>query len=115
MRAMHNFLPKFGKKYRNSFDIIASLLEVASSGASRFVIARRLNTNYSHLSNYLNFLIKAGFLEVKFCGNRFLYETSEKGFEFLRLYNVLLGLLSSETDTPLEVCQNVHESIGKKS
>ncbi len=87
-------IPNFGKKYRGSFETIALILEFASNEVSRFSIARHLNTNYFHLDRYLSFLIKTGFIEIKFCGKRILYKTSEKGFEFLRLYRILLGMIA---------------------
>lgn len=100
----------FGKKYRSSFEIIALILEVASTGASRFVIAHRLNTNYAHLRKYLDFLIKTGFINVEVNGGRISYKTCEKGFEFLRLYHILLRMFISEARQVNVICLTVHRS-----
>lgn len=104
----------FGKKYRSSFEIIASILEVASTGASRFAIAHRLNTNYAHLRKYLALLIKAGFINVEVNGDQISYKTCEKGFEFLRLYNILLRMFISEApQVNIVFCSTVHRSFSK--
>lgn len=104
----------FGKKYRSFFETIALILEVASTGASRFAIAHRLNTNYSHLRKYLDFLIKTGFIDVEVNEGQISYKTCEKGFEFLRLYHVLLRMFISETRTQIDVIFSpVHRSSSK--
>jgi predicted transcriptional regulator len=83
----------FGKRYRSSFEIIALILEAACEGASRFAIANRLNTNYFQLRRYLNYLIRMGFIDAEPNGKQILYKTSEKGLEFLKLYDALLKML----------------------
>jgi predicted transcriptional regulator len=103
----------FGKKYRSSFETIAFILEAASTGASRFAIAHRLNTNYSHLRKYLDFLIKMGFINVEINEGQISYKTCEKGFEFLRLYHVLLRMFVSETRQVDVICPPVHQSSCK--
>lgn len=87
----------FDKKYRGSFEIIATILEVASNGASRFTIARRSKTSYVLLRKYLTHLVKVGFITVEIDKKQTLYKTCERGLEFLRLYYALLKMLSSNT------------------
>ncbi|MEM2336199.1 MAG: winged helix-turn-helix domain-containing protein [Candidatus Bathyarchaeia archaeon] len=89
----------FSKRYRSSFEIIGAILEVAVEGVTRFVIASRLNTNYVQLRKYLNYLVRAGFIDVEVGGKKILYKTSEKGLEFLKLYNALLEMLLEGTET----------------
>ncbi|MEM0007036.1 MAG: winged helix-turn-helix domain-containing protein [Candidatus Bathyarchaeia archaeon] len=89
----------FSKKYRSSFEIIAAILEVAIEKVTRFVIASRLNTNYMQLRKYLSYLVRAGFIDVEVGGKQILYKTSEKGLEFLRLYNALLEMLLEGAET----------------
>ena len=85
--------PIFGKKYRSSFEIVALILQTANRGASQFTIANRLKTNYILLQKYLNYLRSIGFVDVIHNGNQVFYKTSEKGFEFLRLYHDLLKMI----------------------
>jgi predicted transcriptional regulator len=104
------------KKYRNSFDIIASILETARKGATLFTITRYVNTNYRHLRKYLNFLIKREFIDIKIDNGRILYKTCERGFEFLRVYHILLDMLSVVNTTPpiaKMICQHVNRSPRK--
>ncbi|MEM3789071.1 MAG: winged helix-turn-helix domain-containing protein [Candidatus Bathyarchaeia archaeon] len=89
----------FGKKYRSSFEIIASILEVAVERVSRFVIANRLSTNYMQLRRYLSYLVRMGFIDAEAHGKQILYKTSEKGVEFLRLYHTLLAMLFEDAET----------------
>lgn len=106
----------FNKKYRDSFEITALVLEAASDGTSLFAIARHVNTNYTHLRRYTDFLVKTGFINVKVDGGRILYKTSEKGFEFLRLYHTLLSMFSNTSGTRIHagaICQRVRQSVGK--
>jgi predicted transcriptional regulator len=92
------------KRYRSSFEIIASILNIAVEGVSRFVIANRLNTNYMQLRRYLSYLVRMGLIDVGVDGKRILYKTSAKGLEFLRLYHALLEML-------LENEPQVHASV----
>jgi predicted transcriptional regulator len=104
--------PIFDKRYRSSFDIIALILEAASKGASRFAIANRLNTNYLQLHRYLNYLIMMEFINAEPNGKQIMYKTSEKGLEFLKLYNALLKMLlgASEVQTNAKV---VYQSVNQ--
>jgi len=105
-----------GKKYRNSFEIIASILEIARKGATLFAITRYVNTNYAHLRKYLNFLIKIGFVSIEINRGRVLYKTCDNGFEFLRVYRILLDMLSGIPPThelAHVVCEHVNRSLHK--
>lgn len=83
------------KRYRNSFDIIALILEKASNGASRCTLAKHLNTNYAYLNKQLNFLVRKNFLyEIE---GTALYKTSDKGLEFLKLCRLLFEMLSKDS------------------
>jgi predicted transcriptional regulator len=110
-------VPILDKRYRSSFEIIALILEAACEGASRFVIMNRLNTNCFQLRRYLNYLIRVGFIDVEPNGKQILYKTSEKGLEFLKLYNALLKMLldAGEIQTHAKlVCQSVRQVAAGK-
>jgi len=101
-----------GKRYRSSFEIIASILDIAVEGVSRFVIANRLNTNYRQLQRYLSYLVRMGFIDVEANGKRILYKTSAKGLKFLRLYHALLEtLLKNEPQVQASV---VYEHVSRQ-
>jgi predicted transcriptional regulator len=104
----------FDKRYRSSFEIVALILKTSDRGASQFAIAKRLKTNYVLLHRYLNYLIRIGFIDVVSNGKQNLYKTSEKGFEFLRLYCNLLKMLYSTAEVaPFKiVCSRVMD-IGR--
>lgn len=100
----------FDKRYRSSFEIVALILKIAEKGASQFAMANRLKTNYSLLHKYLNYLVRIGFIDIEFSEKRILYKTTEKGFEFLRLYHNLLKILSNTVEANMSaniVCSKV--------
>jgi predicted transcriptional regulator len=111
------FIPSnSGKKYRNSFEIIASILAIARKGATLFAITRYVNTNYTHLRKYLNFLIKIGFISIEINRGRVLYKTCDNGIEFLRVYRILLDMLSgihANNELTNVVCEHVNRSLHK--
>jgi len=94
-RAVTFNTPIFDKRYRSSFEIVALILETANERANLFTIAKRLKTSYIQLRRYLNYLTRIGLIDVVCSGKQILYKTSEKGFEFLRLYYNLLKILYS--------------------
>lgn len=84
------------KKYRGYFDIIALVLEAGKdNGASRFSIMKYAGINCNQLKKYLEPLAEIGFVEAERAQGRCIYRTSSKGFDFLKQYYALLGLLIS--------------------
>ncbi|UCB60294.1 MAG: hypothetical protein JSW72_09350 [Candidatus Bathyarchaeota archaeon] len=83
-----------GKKNRSHFEIIASLLEVLNDEkASRYSIMKHIGTNTSEVTKYIESLDEMGFIETMTRGKRVLYGASEKGRNFLKQYNILLGMM----------------------
>ncbi|MEM2946895.1 MAG: winged helix-turn-helix domain-containing protein [Candidatus Bathyarchaeia archaeon] len=95
--------PIVGKRYRSSFEIIASILEAACEKISRFAIANYLKTNYMLLHKYLDYLVRIGFIDVEYDGKQIFYRTSQKGIEFLGLYYNLLKMLSDTIEAKVHV------------
>jgi predicted transcriptional regulator len=82
------------KKNRSHFEIIASLLEVVSGEkASRYSLMKHIGSNTAEVTKYIESLSEIGLIEADMQGNRVLYSASEKGLDFLRQYNTLLGML----------------------
>ncbi len=96
-------VPIVGKRYRSSFEIIASILEVTCGKISRFAIANRLKTNYMLLHKYLDYLVRIGFIDVEYDSRQIFYRTSQRGIEFLRLYHNLLKMLSDAIEAKVHV------------
>lgn len=101
--------PIVGKRYRSSFEIIASILEAACEKISRFAIANYLKTNYILLHKYLDYLVRIGFIDMEYDGRQIFYKTSQKGIEFLGLYHNLLKMLSDATETKVHVNTGLSE------
>ncbi|MDH7477579.1 MAG: winged helix-turn-helix domain-containing protein [Candidatus Bathyarchaeota archaeon] len=84
------------KKYRSQIEIIALILEVAgSNGAALYSLMKRTGINYAQLKKYLPSLAKIGFLEAEVREGKISFRVSERGFAFLRQYNVLRDMLLS--------------------
>ncbi|MGB9676316.1 MAG: winged helix-turn-helix domain-containing protein [Candidatus Bathyarchaeales archaeon] len=91
---------KFDKKYRDGFEIVASILEVAKDGyTTKFSIAKYAKANYAQLNKYLQFLVKMCFIEAHVVDGRVFYKTSVKGIIFLKHYSALLDLISDLRET----------------
>ena len=95
-------------KYRSRLEIVASMLQVASSGdASRTTIMYKSFISHAQLKEFLSFLLQKGLIleyhkeEGKSHREErsLLYKTTEKGLYLLHLYgemNELLGLQKDE-------------------
>jgi predicted transcriptional regulator len=77
-------------------EIIALILEAAGdNGAALYSLMKRANINYVQLKKYLQSLIKIGFIDTEIKNSKVSFKVSEKGFAFLRQYNILRDMLLS--------------------
>jgi predicted transcriptional regulator len=84
------------KKYRSQMEIIALILEAAGgSGAALYSLMKRTGINYAQLKKYLPSLTKIGFMEAEIREGKVSFRICEKGFAFLRQYNILRDMLLS--------------------
>lgn len=84
------------KKYRSQMEIIALILETAgANGAALYSLMKRTGINYAQLKKYLPSLTKIGFMEAEIREGKVSFRICEKGFAFLRQYNILRGMLLS--------------------
>lgn len=90
-------------------DIIADILRVAQGGCKKTRLVYETNLNFQLLGEYLEVLFTKGFI--------FQYEkeflTSDAGFQFLRYYDLLVGLYNGEDyDKPVSsvMSRNVEKS-----
>ena len=70
-------------KNRDTIDIVADVLKVASVGSKKTNIMYKANLSYSQLCRYLELTINTGLVQN---GSSF-YEVTEKGEVFLKFYD----------------------------
>ena len=80
--------------YRNSFSILATMLDVARDGAGMKIIRSKANLSQGQLRIFLNFLEEHKMVRRILLGEaeenaRILVHTTPKGLEFLKRYNDL--------------------------
>jgi len=75
---------------RSFLEIVAEILQVAKNGAKKTRIMYSSNLNYALTGEYLTYLLGAGFLSE---GSSF--HTTEKGLQFLQVYQSLDLLLNT--------------------
>ena len=79
---------------RSFFEIIAEILHTAKNGAKKTRIMYSCNLSYRMTGIFLNYLIEADLLRE---GNSF--HITEKGLQFLRVYQTLELLMNSRIQT----------------
>jgi predicted transcriptional regulator len=77
---------------RDSFGIIAEILELAKHGAKKTHITYQCNLSYGQTRDYLTYLLDVGFV-----GKGGSFHTTEKGLEFLKAYKTLEHLMNTKT------------------
>jgi len=74
-------------KRRDRHDIVAEILKTARGGKIKTHIMYKAKLSYSQINDYLNVLIRKGFLENMTIKRKrqiiTVYRTTEKGMEFL--------------------------------
>ncbi len=78
-------------KYRSRVDIIATLLQAASPGATKTRLMYSAYLSYSQTKEYLDFLMTKGLLTPE-DGTR-LYRRTDNGLRFLEAYQQLSSLI----------------------
>jgi predicted transcriptional regulator len=72
-------------KYRSRTDIVAQVLEAANGGATKTKIMYRAFLSYAQLKEYLSVLVANDLLDYN--KGEGTYKTTDKGNNFLRIYN----------------------------
>lgn len=73
------------RKRRQSLDIIADILKIATEKASKTTIIYKVNLNFNRANKYLNLLLSKGLLTKEGLINT-RYITTTKGIQFLKHY-----------------------------
>ncbi|MDG6223289.1 MAG: winged helix-turn-helix domain-containing protein [Candidatus Bathyarchaeota archaeon] len=80
---------------RNRFEIVKDILILTKEKNLKTPILSGANLSYNQLENYLDLLINRDLLKsYEFEGKKF-YKTTEKGFNFLKVYQDLNPLLNA--------------------
>ena len=82
-------------KYRGRTEIVATMLEAANGRATKTKIIYKAYLSYTQLKEYLSVLIENNLLE--YLEGTQTYNTTEKGFNFLKTNNEIGELLQTTT------------------
>jgi predicted transcriptional regulator len=89
-------------RYRNKIEIMCDVLEAAKgSGATKTKIMYKAFLSYIQLKEQLPFLLKRNML--KFDLDTLTYKTTEKGLEFIELYNKMSNVILEEGEEENEL------------
>jgi predicted transcriptional regulator len=80
-------------KYRSRTEIVSMILEAANGGATKTRIMYKAFLSYAQLKEYLSVLTENNLIE--YLEGTQTYKTTEKGFNFLRMYNEIGELLQT--------------------
>ena len=83
-------------KYRSRTEIVAIILQSASSGITKTKIMYKAYLSYTQLKEYLTFLQENELINYE-RGSQ-LYRVTDKGRHFLEAYDELSDLVSSKTN-----------------
>jgi predicted transcriptional regulator len=78
---------------RDRFFIISAMLSHAGRGACKTHLMNRVGLSSSQVEAYLQVLLQSELLEVSNCRRKSLYRTTEKGKNFLCVFDALISLL----------------------
>lgn len=81
-------------RHRSRTDIAALILEAANGGSAKTKIMYKAFLSYVHLRQYLNILIENGLIEHNV--KEQIFKITDKSSRFLRLYNQVDELISTE-------------------
>ena len=82
-------------KYRSRTEIVCNILEAANGGISKTKIMYTAFLSYGQLKEYLSILIENNLIKYLDGDNKL--KTTEKGLNFLKMYNQIEELLQTTT------------------
>jgi len=80
-------------KRRDKLGIIAEILEIAKEGTLKTQIMYKANLSFAQLNEYLKFMLKTSLISKFVYNGREVYESTEKGIDFLQRHLELTELL----------------------
>jgi predicted transcriptional regulator len=81
-------------KNRSRVEILYDIVSAAKPSSKKTHLMYKGNLSYQQLDLYLNFILRNGLLEERFVDETRLYFVTEKGIEFLRLFEDLHNLIT---------------------
>ncbi len=81
---------------RSKFDILETLLQLASAGSTKTALVYGSNLNFKIVEKYIDQLIRDSLLDVQQVGGQVYYRTSAKGAEALRAITTAMDLVSRD-------------------
>lgn len=84
--------------HRDSLDIVADILKASLGGAKKTQLMYHCNLSFRQLESYLKLLLEKNLLRytvIEKSRSSILFETTDKGQEFLRSYKFLKSLIST--------------------
>ncbi len=74
-------------------DILADILRCAVGGVRKTKLMYAVGLNYGSLRRYVDLAVKLGLLCVEFRGRYVVLRTTDKGLQFLQLYEMIRSFL----------------------
>jgi predicted transcriptional regulator len=81
-------------KNRSRVEILYDIVSAARPSSKKTHLMYKGNLSYQQLDLYLNFILRNGLLEERFVDEARLYFVTEKGLEFLRLFEDMHNLIN---------------------
>jgi predicted transcriptional regulator len=84
--------------HRGRFDIMANILNTATSGAKKTQLMYQCNMSFKQIETYLNLLTEKKLLNKRVHNGSkdlIVYEITDKGQSFLQVYHSLKALLTA--------------------
>jgi predicted transcriptional regulator len=82
-------------KYRSRTEIVGNILDATNGGATKTKIMCAAFLSYGQLKEYLSVLIENNLIE--YSDGTQTFKTTEKGFNYLKMYNEIGELLQQTT------------------
>lgn len=82
-------------KNRSRVEILYDIISAAKPSSKKTHLMYKGNLSYQQLDLYLNFILKNGLLEERFVDETRLYFITQKGTEFLRLFEDMHNLITT--------------------
>jgi predicted transcriptional regulator len=79
---------------------MAEIMEVAKEKQLKTRIMYRVNLSFCQVNDYLTFLIERGFLRVIVDNKKKIYQTTEKGNNYIENYFEMVNLLKAPDFVP---------------
>ena len=94
---MLNTKKRTSNNHRGRLDLMADILETSQGGVKKTWLMYRCNLSFKQLKYYLDFLLRKELLRISADNansNNDLFETTNKGKEFLKTYNCLKAFVN---------------------